>query len=85
MKKRPIGIAIATIAVSFVAFDGSQSAFAACTDDIAAVLPIVEKEQNPDKKQKAKEELEAAQVSAGAQDEVTCKLHVDRAREHLKK
>jgi hypothetical protein len=28
------------------------------------VLPIVEKEQNPDTKQKAKEELEAAQVSA---------------------
>ena len=85
MNLRLYGIAIATLAAGFLAFGGSHSAFAACTDDIAAVLPIVDKEQDPDKKQKAKEELEAAQVSAGAQDEVTCKAHVDRAREHLKK
>jgi hypothetical protein len=85
MELKNFGIAIAIVVVSFLAFGGSQSAFAACKDDIAAVLPVVDKEQDPDKKQKAKEELEAAQVSAGAQDEVTCKAHVDKAREHLKK
>ena len=85
MKLKLYGIAIAAVAAGFVAFGGTHSAFAACKDDIAAVLPIVDKEQDPDKKQKAKEELEAAQVSAGAQDEVTCKAHVDRARDHLKK
>ena len=85
MPLRPYGFAIAAAAAAFVASAGFQSADAACKDDLAAVLPIVEKEQNPDTKQKAKEELEAAQVSAGAQDEVTCKHHVDRAREHLKK
>ena len=85
MNLRLYGIAIATLAAGFLAFGGSHPARAACTDDIAAVLPLVDKEQDPDKKQKAKEELEAAQVSAGAQDEVSCKAHVDRAREHLKK
>jgi hypothetical protein len=85
MKLRLYGIAVAAVAGGFVAFGGTQPAFAACKDDIAAVLPVVDKEQDPDKKQKAKEELEAAQVSAGAQDEVTCKAHVDRARDHLKK
>jgi hypothetical protein len=85
MNLRPSGFAIAAAAAAFVASAGFQSAAAACKDDLAAVLPIVEKEQNPDTKQKAKEELEAAQVSAGAQDEVTCKHHVDRAREHLRK
>ena len=85
MNLRLYGIAIAAVAAGFVAFGGIQSASAACKDDLAAVLPMVEKEQNPDKKMKAKEELEAAQVSAGAQDEVTCKAHVDKAREHLKK
>ena len=84
MNLRPHGLAIAAAVAAFVAFGGVQSAGAACKDDLAAVLPMVEKEQNPDTKQKAKEELEAAQVSAGAQDEVTCKHHVDRAREHLK-
>ena len=85
MHLRLYGIAVAAVAAGFVAFGGVQSARAACKDDLAAVLPMVEKEQDPDKKQKAKEELEAAQVSAGAQDEVTCKAHVDKAREHLKK
>ena len=85
MKLRLYGIALAAVATGFVAFGGVQSAQAACKDDLAAVLPMVEKEQDPDKKQKAKEELEAAQVSAGAQDEVTCKAHIDKAREHLKK
>jgi hypothetical protein len=85
MNLRPSGFVITAAAAAFVASAGFQSAAAACKDDLAAVLPIVEKEQNPDTKQKAKEELEAAQVSAGAQDEVTCKHHVDRAREHLKK
>jgi len=85
MNVRPYGLAVMATAAAFFALGGVQSATAACKDDLAAVLPIVEKEQNPDKKQKAKEELAAAQVSAGAQDEVTCKHHVDRAREHLKK
>jgi hypothetical protein len=85
MELKNFDLAVAIIVVSFLAFGGSQSAFAACKDDIAAVLPMVDKEQDPDKKQKAKEELEAAQVSAGTQDEVTCKAHVDKARERLKK
>ena len=51
----------------------------------ADVQAVVDKEQNPDKKQKAQEELNAAKTSAGAQDEVTCKAHVDKARDHVKK
>lgn len=85
MNLRPYGLAVVATAAMFFLLAGVQPAAAACKDDLAAVLPIVEKEQDPDKKQKAKEELEAAQVSAGAQDEVTCKHHVDRARRHLKK
>jgi len=85
MNSRFYGIAIAAVAAGFVAFGGTHLALAACKDDIAAVQAVVDKEQDPDKKQKAKEELEAAQVSAGTQDEVTCKTHVDKAREHLKK
>ena len=76
--------ALLVVMAAFIASGGIHAASAACKDDLAAVLPIVEKEQNPDTKQKAKQELEAAQVSAGAQDEVTCKHHVDKAREHLK-
>jgi len=79
------GVALAAVAVGFVTFGGTQVAFAACKDDIAAVQAIVDKEQDPDKKQKAQEELKAAQTSAGAQDEVTCKAHVDKARDHVKK
>lgn len=78
------GIACLAIAVTALILTGPRSVHAACKDDLAAVLPIVEKEQNPDTKQKAKQELEAAQVSAGAQDEVTCKHHVERAKQHLK-
>jgi len=85
MNLRLYGIAIAAVAAGFLAFGGTQPAFAACTDDIAAVLAVVDKEQDPDKKQKAMEELKAAQTSAGAQDEVSCKAHVDKAREHVKK
>ena len=85
MNLRLYGIAVAAVAASFFAIGGTQPAFAACTDDIAALTTEVEKEQDPDKKQKAMEELEAAKVSAGAQDEVSCKAAVDRAREHLKK
>jgi hypothetical protein len=79
------GIVLAAVAAGFVAFGGTHVAFAACKDDIAAVQAVVDKEQHPDKKQKAQEELKAAMTSAGAQDEVTCKAHVDKAREHVKK
>jgi hypothetical protein len=85
MNSRFYGIAIAAVAAGFVAFGGTHLALAACKDDIAAVQAVVDKEQDPDKKQKAMEELKAAQTSAGAQDEVTCKAHVDKAREHVKK
>jgi hypothetical protein len=84
MRIGAIGTALLVVTAVFIASAGIHSALAACKDDLAAVLPVVEKEQNPDTKQKAKQELEAAQVSAGAQDEVTCKHHVDKAREHLK-
>lgn len=84
MIPRSGGIALLASAVIFFSLTGPRLAHAACKDDLAAVLPIVEKEQNPDTKEKAKQELEAAQVSAGAQDEVTCKHHVERAKEHLK-
>jgi hypothetical protein len=84
MNLRSFGLAGVATAAAFFALAGVQSASAACKDDLAAVLPIVEKEQNPDTKEKAKQELQAAQVSAGAQDEVTCKHHVNRAKEHLK-
>jgi len=85
MNLRPYGYAVAVVAAGFVALGGMHPAFAACKDDIAAVQAVVDKEQDPDKKQKAMEELKAAQTSAGAQDEVSCKAHVDRAREHVKK
>jgi hypothetical protein len=84
MKLRLYGIAIAAVAAGLVAFVGPQPTFAACKDDIAAVQAVVDKEQDPDKKQKAQEELKAAQTSAGAQDEVSCKAHLDKAREHVK-
>ena len=85
MNLRLYGIAIAAVAVGFFAFAAPKPAFAACTDDIAAVQAVVDKEQDPNKKQKAQEELNAAKTSAGTQDEVTCKAHVDKAREHVKK
>jgi len=85
MNLRPYGYAVAVVAAGFVALGGMHPASAACKDDIAAVQAVVDKEQDPDKKQKAMEELKAAQTSAGAQDEVSCKAHVDRAREHVKK
>ena len=84
MSLRLGGVAFLAMAVTALTLARPGLVHAACKDDLAAVLPIVEKEQNPDTKQKAKQELEAAQVSAGAQDEVTCKHHVDRAKEHLK-
>ena len=85
MKLRLYGIAVAAVAAGFLAFGGTRPALAACTDDVAALTAEVEKEQDTNKKQMAQQELEAAKTSAGAQDEVACKEHLDRAREHLKK
>jgi hypothetical protein len=85
MNLRLYGIAIAAVAAGFLAFGGMQPAFADCKDDMSVAQAMVDQATDPDKKQKAMEELKAAQAAAQAQDEVACKAHVDKAREHVKK
>jgi hypothetical protein len=85
MKLKLFGIAIATIAIGFVALPGSQPAFAACKDDISVVQQMVDQEQDATKKQKAAEELKEAQKLADSGDELHCTDHVKAAREHVKK
>jgi hypothetical protein len=82
MRSKIFQIATAAVAAGFVAFGGSQLAFAACQEDLAAVKAAIDKEQDPAKKQKATEELMAAQQAA---DEDNCNNHLQKAKEHLKK
>lgn len=83
MRLKIFQIAIATLAAGFVAFGGSQLASAACQDNMAAVKAAIDKEQDAGKKQKATEELVAAQQSTA--DEDACNNHLQKAKDHLKK
>jgi len=85
MNLRPYVFALAIVATGFIAFGGINLALADCRDDMSVVQALVDQEQDATKKQQAAEELKAAQAAAQAQDEVTCKEHVERARDHLKK
>ena len=85
MKLKFLGMAIATIVVSFVVSGTSHSAFASCEDDVTALQQVVEQEQDATKKQAAEEELKAAQAAAAAQDDAGCQGHLQRARDHVKK
>jgi hypothetical protein len=83
MRLKIYAIAIATVAAGLIAFGGSHSASAACQDNMAAVKAAIDKEADASKKQKATEELLAAQQSSA--DEDACNNHLEKAKDHLKK
>ena len=83
MRLKILAIAMAAIAAGYLAFGGPHPATAACQDNMAAVQAAIDKETDAAKKQKATEELTAAQQASA--DEDACNNHLVKAKDHLKK
>jgi hypothetical protein len=86
MNLKLYGMAVAAVAAGILAFGGTQRAFAACTDDIAAAQAQLDQKHDATKKQKlqTEQELKAAKAAAQAHDEAACRKHVNKARDHIK-